>query len=108
MTVSATIAGFRSRVRHNRRHAGAGFLLVIAGIASILYSVRPTIGFEYKVIYFFWSFTYVSPTIIPKGFPPGAYSVPAETFMYEILLPWLLIGLFALACGIYLLKNRSR
>ena len=81
----------------------SGIAFMVSGVASITLSVWPTTGFER--IYFFWSFTYVTPSIIPKGSPPGAYSIPAVVHTYEVLLPWFLIGLFLTLFGIFLLKK---
>ena len=70
-----------------------GMLLLLFGILFIIVGIRPISGFEQ--IYFYWSFSSVSPF---AGLKPGIYpGFPAVVTTYEILIPWVLLGIILLA-----------
>ncbi len=84
----------------------AGSVLAIFGIFALLYSVRPTLGYEQ--VYFFWSFVYVypltSPPLPPEVIQPGG---PAMASTFEVLMPWLIIGVVALSTGLFFLFRKT-
>lgn len=82
----------RSRSRIYR-----GIFLILGGILSIIYSIQPVMGFER--IYFYFSFWHVTPELAPAGKPGSIYSIPAVVNTYEVLVPWLLIGVSLLIYG---------
>ncbi len=78
----------------------AGIFSILSGLLSILFSIRGVVG--WMQVYYFWSFTTVKPDINPGGLPGVAYSIPAVGHTYEILLPWMVTGIFLLAIGLLL------
>ncbi len=93
----------------SRRSFFSGLFMIIAGTFFTVFSIRPTLGF--MQLYFYWSFTYVDPMSRLNLIPGRFYSLPAIVRTYEVLLPWLLIGIALLAAGIFLtvriLRKRS-
>lgn len=85
---------------YNRSRLGKALLL--AGIANVFYSIRPTAGFD--KIYFYWSFVYVNP-FSQMHLGPGVYNMPAIVSTFEILLPWLIIGIALVSIGIALIAR---
>lgn len=75
----------------------AGLLLIVAGIPGIIHSFIG--GVIANSVYFSWSFTFV---------PPFLHGDQLAYSTYEVLLPWLLIGIALMALGIFvILKGRS-
>ena len=78
-----------------------GMLLLLFGILFIIVGIRPISGFEQ--IYFYWSFSSVNPF---AGLKPGIYpGFPAVVTTYEILIPWVLLGIVSSGLGIILLAR---
>ena len=78
-----------------------GSLLLLFGIIFAVVGIRPISGFEQ--IYFYWSFSYVNPF---AGLKPGVYpGFPAVVKTYEILIPWVLLGIVSSGLGIILLAR---
>lgn len=83
-------------VFHNRQdQLMSGLVLLAVGIASTAIGIRPISGL--KQLYFYWSFTYVNPF---ADLPPGIYpGFPLVVQTYEILVPWILIGILFILMG---------
>ncbi|MGC8506578.1 MAG: hypothetical protein ACP5NK_07765 [Thermoplasmata archaeon] len=78
-----------------------GTLLLLFGILFFIVGIRPISGFEQ--IYFYWSFSYVNPF---AGLKPGIYpGFPAVVNTYEILIPWVLLGIVSSGLGIITLAK---
>ena len=75
----------------------SGVFFTILGLIAVAYSIQRTSG--YQRFYFFWSFRPVVPAP-PSG---NLFPIPLILNAYEILIPWLIIGVVLIAIGTYLL-----
>ena len=76
-----------------------GIVIILAGLGSITLSIVRFFGPDH--VYYYWSFTFVSPL---NGRLPAIGIIPLHLVeTYEILLPWLVIGIVLTAIGVLLL-----
>ncbi len=91
----------------------AGSVMIISGIMSLIHSISRISTFTLvgeptpKLIYFYWSLIPLPISSISGGRIILTNMLrPAMT--YEVLLPWLMIGLALVAAGVFiLLRGRS-
>ena len=85
--------------RRSKKLIISGIIFTILGLIAVAYSIQRTSG--YQRIYFVWSFRPVVP-VPPTG---NLLPIPLILNAYEILIPWLIIGVVLIAIGAYLLTR---
>ena len=80
-----------------------GIIFLILGVVFFILGIRQVSALDQ--LYFYWSFTYVNPF---ANLAPGIYpGFPLIVRTYEILIPWVLIGIASFVFGILFLAKGS-
>lgn len=96
-----TFQKLRSTFQERKTQIRAGITILIIGIIFILLGIRQISALDQ--LYFYWSFTYVNPF---ANLAPGIYpGFPLVVRTYEILIPWVLMGIATSGFGILLLAK---
>ena len=85
-----------SSFQNRKTQIKVGIILLLLGIIFFILGIRQISALEQ--LYFYWSFTYVNPF---ANLTPGRYpGFPLVVRTYEILIPWVLIGIVSFVFGI--------
>jgi hypothetical protein len=74
--------------------------LILSGLLSVIFSLRSVV--RWMQVKYFWSFITVKPDINSDGLLDVSYSIPEVVHTYEVLLPWMILGMALMFTGILL------
>jgi hypothetical protein len=93
-----------SSFQNRKTQIKVGIILLLLGVIFFILGIRQISAFEQ--LYFYWSFTYVNPLAnLTPGFYPG---FPLVVRTYEILIPWVLMGIVSFVFGLLFVAKGIR